>query len=249
MINHNLLQVTLNHFSQVSQNTYIVNPSIPILYFGDEKAYRSSALKVITVGKNPSLNEFLQKGTSTYDIYYRFPNFNGSNYTSVWNEYFRKESLYQWFSAFEPILNGMGCSYYSDNDFVNKVLHTDICSPFATDPTWSKLDNNFRKLLFNQGFQIWKGLLKDLKPDVILVSIPKALFINHINKSVGNPIYTITMKKDNKPRSKPYYIYFQEINLNGESVKIIFGQAANKPFGTVLNKDKPKIGREILCRV
>jgi len=61
MINNNLLQLTLKHFNQVSKNQYTVNPSIPILYFGDEVAYRSSVLKVITVAKNPSLNEFCEK--------------------------------------------------------------------------------------------------------------------------------------------------------------------------------------------
>src|SRR5688500_17186747 len=33
---------------------YVVEPSMPILFFGDGAAYRQSVRKVITVGKNPS---------------------------------------------------------------------------------------------------------------------------------------------------------------------------------------------------
>ena len=32
----------------------VVNPSIPILWFGDMKAYEESELKIVTVGLNPS---------------------------------------------------------------------------------------------------------------------------------------------------------------------------------------------------
>ena len=107
MINPNLLNTVNQYFARHKSQSFVVNPSIPILYFGDEEADRASYLKVITVGKNPSLNEFLDKGLGKFNVLYRFPNFNGKNYTSVWNEYFQKKSLAQWFSAFEPILNGM----------------------------------------------------------------------------------------------------------------------------------------------
>ena len=36
----------------------LVRPSIPVLFFGDDERYVSSALKVITVGLNPSRLEF-----------------------------------------------------------------------------------------------------------------------------------------------------------------------------------------------
>ena len=35
-----------------------VSPAIPILFFGDHHAYRGSPLRVLTVGLNPSLEEF-----------------------------------------------------------------------------------------------------------------------------------------------------------------------------------------------
>ena len=36
----------------------VVQPSIPILFFGDSAAYFASSVKVITVGLNPSKKEF-----------------------------------------------------------------------------------------------------------------------------------------------------------------------------------------------
>jgi hypothetical protein len=41
---------------------YVVTPSMPILYFGNLPAYRSSPLRVVTVGLNPSRLEFPKAG-------------------------------------------------------------------------------------------------------------------------------------------------------------------------------------------
>jgi len=242
MINPILLTALNQYFVANMPLNFVVNPSIPILYFGDEVAYRSSNLKVITVGKNPSLNEFLDPITYSYNIGYRFPNWNGTNLMQVLDEYFRQNPLRQWFSSFEPILNGKNCSYYTNTKFQNIALHTDICSPLATDPTWSKLNINQKQLLFPQGVKIWWNLVKDLAPDIILVSIPQNLFQNNISNVLGQPIYTITHRTNGNIRTKPYLVYQQQLNINNKMTKIVFGQAANKPFGTITNADKLIIG-------
>ncbi len=36
----------------------VVDPSMPILFFGDSRKYEASDVRVITVGLNPSLAEF-----------------------------------------------------------------------------------------------------------------------------------------------------------------------------------------------
>ena len=74
MINPNLLNTVDQYFARYKSQSFVVNPSIPILYFGDEVAYRKSKLKVITVGKNPSLNEFFEQAIGQYNIRNRFPN-------------------------------------------------------------------------------------------------------------------------------------------------------------------------------
>ena len=45
-------------FGQAAALPSRVNPSIPILFFGDLDAYFSSKVRVLSVGLNPSLHEF-----------------------------------------------------------------------------------------------------------------------------------------------------------------------------------------------
>ncbi len=51
------------------------------------------------------------------------------------------------------------------------MIQTDICSPIATDPTWTKLSEDTREELFNIGFQLWQDLINILEPDILLISI------------------------------------------------------------------------------
>ena len=63
--------------------------------------------------------------------------------------YFRTDPYRGWFSAFEPLLNGLEASYYEGQP--STVLHTDICPSVATDPTWSGLDPAVQKALERNG--------------------------------------------------------------------------------------------------
>jgi len=141
----------------------------------------------------------------------------------------------------------MGCSYYSySNSYFDTAIHTDICSPIATDPIWGDLGQAQQNILLNAGLQIWNELVKDLKPDIMLVSIKQNLFINYIAQHFGNPIYTVTHNSDGTLRDIPTHIYSQQKILNGKSTKIIFANSANKPFDKITNIDKLKIGRVII---
>lgn len=57
------------------------------------------------------------------------------------------------FGSFEPLLNGARSSYYGEQPSV--ALHTDICSPVATDPTWSRLHDVARTTLEADGGRLW----------------------------------------------------------------------------------------------
>ena len=153
--------------------------------------------------------------------------------------------LRQWFSSFEPILNGLNCSFYSNTKYQNVALHTDICSPIATNPTWSKLNGKQQQQLFPQGLQIWCNLVKDLAPDIMLVSIPVKLFLQTINNMLGQQIYSITHLTNGGERKRPYVVHRQFLNMNNKLTKVVFGQAANKPFDTITFEDKFKIGGQI----
>ena len=124
-------------FDRAADRACRVTPAVPILFFGDLDAHLASPLRVVTVGLNPSRKEF-----PADEPFRRFPlaqgNRNPSRYLHAMSDYFRTEPYSSWFNAFKPLLDGLGASYYPGS--ASTALHTDICSPVATDPTWNDLD-------------------------------------------------------------------------------------------------------------
>jgi hypothetical protein len=241
MISNELIHRTFEYYNQFKKEKFVVNPSIPILYFGDLHGYRSSKLKIITVGKNPSHNEFRINKNDNYS-FDRFTKWNESekNLIETLNDYFKERPFQSWFSSFEPILNGLNASYYPGS-WSSTALHTDICSPIATEPTWSKLNVADRDLLFEEGLSIWKDLIEELQPDILIASFRKDIF-----KAVFNPereeLLEIKQKKNGENRKYPYKIYAHSYPLKNKVTKVIFGNAANKPFDTISHSQKLEIG-------
>lgn len=66
----------------------------------------------------------------------------------------------------------MGTSYYEGG--ASTALHTDICSPVATDPTWSRLDKSARAILEADGVPLWHMLLEALRPQIVALSVAQA---------------------------------------------------------------------------
>ena len=123
-LDHAVLQA-MRAFNRVSERTWCVKPAVPILFFGDLDAYRASSLHVLTVGLNPSLREFpsdqpFRRFPFAEDSLGREP----SRYLKAMSAYFRTAPYRRWFSAFEPLLNGMKASYY--HGAASTALHTDI---------------------------------------------------------------------------------------------------------------------------
>jgi hypothetical protein len=214
----------------------VVRPSVPILYFGDSEAYARAPLKVVTVGLNPSWREF-----PPGDPWLRFPRarVNGSipalgEYLEALNEYFRTAPYRDWFDlGFEPILRGLGASYYS-----GAALHTDIGSPVATDPTWSRLGQ--RRQLLGDGASLWRDLVDVLRPDVVLISVARD-HLRHVSTlppSSWRVAYTVE-------RENPFEVRSAQAEIGGSGVPIYFGRCVNKPFGSVSTPDKERIGRAI----
>jgi hypothetical protein len=95
----------------------LVLPSVPILFFGDSARYARSPTKVVTVGLNPSREEFPQG-----DSFQRFADcaeMSGAGepdlgrYIGSLNAYFSStaDPYDRWFRpSFEPVLQGMGAS-------------------------------------------------------------------------------------------------------------------------------------------
>jgi hypothetical protein len=108
----------------------------------------------------------------------------------------------------------------------------------ATDPTWSKLSSEAQAALLQSGIPLWHSLVEWLSPDLIIVSIKKS----HL-ESISFPLQHSWKTVYTVERANPYYVELTELKLaDGKIARMVFGKAAQKPFGTVLNKDKPKIG-------
>jgi hypothetical protein len=96
--------------------------------------------------------------------------------------------------------------------------------------------------------QIWRSLIEELQPDILLISIPQHIVEKNFGLAQGE-FMSFTLKKDGKPRKNPYIVLRYEYHFqSGRKIPIIFGQAANKPFGTLTNFQKKEIG-EKLCHL
>src|SRR5581483_11835555 len=105
---------------------HLVRPSIPILFFGDSERFAASPLRVITVGLNPSREEFPRAAP-----FLRFPAAEGASgrdpdrYLASLDAYFRTAPYTGWFNpSFEPLLRGLGSSYY--DGALSAALHTEL---------------------------------------------------------------------------------------------------------------------------
>jgi hypothetical protein len=239
-----LAKVVLDSFSRNISLKEVVNPSIPIMYFGDYLSYRKSKLKIITVGLNPSNLEF-QENTNSSPSYFRFPQWEiDNNYLEALNEYFKTGKSYDnWFEmGYENVLNGLDASYYSKKEKCNIALHTDIFSPVATSPTWTRLSSDTKIKLQKEGFEIWEKLIKVLSPDIILTALSK-------NDCANIPLIDMTdlikidSTKGGKQRKRPYVIK----RAFYSSIYTIIGRTVNIPFGDVSHDRKLEIGRCILA--
>ena len=219
----------------------VVQPSVPILYFGDEPAYRSSARKVITVGLNPSLAEF-----PAAKPWGRFPKAEGRGpddveYLDALNEYFQVQPLVRWFNTFRTTLQGLDAGFRGDQP--NVALHTDLGTPVATNPTWSKLPTAAKSELMSIGTPLWHDLVRDLRPDVILASVAKRWLDDIDFKLVDGwrDIHVITTN-----RAKPYRVQACRVRVaEDHTALLVWGQAANTPFGSVSYIDRLSIGASV----
>jgi hypothetical protein len=243
-----LLRQSWNEYDRLAECAQTVRPSLPILFFGDSDRYFSSPLKVITVGLNPSDAEFPEPD--------RFRRFAGTNdaateadfldcdrHLAVLNSYFKSCPYKKWFGSFEPILAGMQCSFYEGAQSI--ALHTDICTPIATSPTWSRLSRQDRLQCETHGVSLWHSLVQLLKPDAILISVAR----RHLDKvrfrEVGSRQLIIRIERDN-----PYEAYATVIEIEPKKrTLLIFGSAAQTPFGKISNARKIELGGIIRGKV
>ena len=226
-----------------------VEGAMPILFFGDLKAYLDSPLRVLTVGLNPSRHEFPED-----DKFKRFPLMRGNDdrnperYLDALSHYYSDKEACPysvWFSAYERLLQGLGASYYGGAPLT--ALQTDICSPVPTDPTWSKLGAARQKTLKDKGVPLWHHLLKVLEPDLVLMSVGKShrssIEFKPVDDDFGlETIHEFDKKGNGDLRPQPYEIESRLHKIGGKPSRFVFGRPAQKPFSLLSDKQKQELG-------
>jgi hypothetical protein len=230
--------------AQISVPSIVVTPAVPILFFGDLEAYFASPLRIVTVGLNPSLAEFPIKTP-----FLRFPAASGltavttqadqERYAQSLSRYFYQAPYCSWFGTYADLLKGMDASFHFGS--TRTALHTDLCSPVATNPTWSRLAVADRQALIGRGQALWHDLIRFVAPHVMLISVAR-LHLDSIKftPTCGwQPLHTVH-------RKNPYIVEYRAVELDsGSSSTQVFGRAANKPFGLIGKCDKLKVGAAV----
>lgn len=178
----------IDEFNQANENpilkNYVVPSSIPIIWFGNIEKYRSSSLKIVTVGLNPSCSEFLndQKQLLPFQSR-RFERIDLSHYDDIrinalyntLNKYFDVNPYRHYFDQYNELLKGINASYFR-NKAINTAIHIDVYSAIATDPIFGKLDKKVQAALKIRGKELYKKLINYLNPDIILFSAGQDIF-------------------------------------------------------------------------
>lgn len=186
-----ILKSYIADFNQKQHLPFVVKESIPIVWFGDMDAYFNSNIKIVTIGLNPSEQEFLTKDAfgkmvtlpnnkKRFDII-KFDkgsvNEQVKELESTLNNYFKK-SPYKWFDKYEKLLDVKECSYYT-NKRQNTAIHIDLFSAIATSPTWGKLNDQQKSQIANK--KLFCKLLEILNPDFVLCSVANDTFSEVFN--------------------------------------------------------------------
>lgn len=237
------------HVASVPEGRAVV-PSIPILFFGDLTRYWHSPRRVITVGLNPSKQEFPEG-----DRWRRFlagaelaedPLAKRAHipYLEELSRYFDATPYREWFDrSFEPVLHGLEASYYAGA--ANTALHTDIASPVATDPTWSALRAQERDV-HRGGAEVWRKLADLLSPDVIVISVAR----EHL-PVVSDAPFGQWKELTRIDRDRPFIVATTEMSVaDGRKQAVVaFGRCTNLPFGSVSYDARERIGAQIAAHL
>jgi hypothetical protein len=241
----------LRHLAEVGDLEFIVPNSLPIPYFGDLAAYLASPHRVLTAALNPSNREF-PDDAPRFDV--GSGRQGAAELETQLSAYFSVNPYRQWFSSFEPVLNGLDASYgaiMANGDYPSTALHVDMCSPIATSPTWSKLTAEQRVILTEPGRKIFEWLIDELEPDIIVASLGwghiegwHADFqdgrnwehvVAHGTTAGGAPLRTRLLVQSGAITTK-----------RGRPLLFVNASAANKPFGRFTTDRKFAAGQQLL---
>ncbi len=214
---------------------------MPIHWFGDRPAYEASPLRVVTVGLNPSDREFRPNNDTSVSKDFRFPDYDGTEQglALALNNYFKRNPYNAWFkSSFGAVLQSFEASFYSGAK--NTAIHTDICSPWATIPTWSGLSNEVKQTLESEGLHLWHKLMQELKPDVILFSSSPG----HEQK-INFPSPDSDWKKVDVGAPRPLLV--RRFHIHQKPTQVLFQVQGRKPFLQTSKQEKLRFNQHLIA--
>lgn len=250
VLSSELLHQAMNQYESLRENDFVVQPSLPVLFFGDIYKYLESDIKVVSVSLNPSNVEFVD-GEGSEPSYFRFPDYvNTAESLEVsLSNYFKEQPYTRWFgekkgsnTGFLPVLEGMGLSYYNV-DSKQIAIHTDLCSPIATSPTWSKLKKHQQALLFDEGFKTWKKLIVEIEPNIIVMSASKK-YLELLKPTLIHCLKSKDSISAEGAAAFEYSVNYYEVDIDGFKTNLVWGSSQNTPFMPFSNKRE--IGRDII---
>lgn len=218
-----------------------VSPRVPILYFGDFEGFKMSACRIVTVALNPSLAEFPEASP-----FQRFPSLRSyskcyhDNFRlqKAYNEYFKINPYRKWFGNFEMVLNGFDASFFDSCGYKNTALHTDLLSPVATNPTWSKLNKTDKDTISKRGVDLWHSLIRFLDPDILIISVAKRYL-----DQIRFPKLEKTVELFSVPDKVRKRVTTYPVSLSGKKhANLIYATPAQVPFGYLSHDEKRGIG-------
>lgn len=246
-----LLKESIKHYNEFKQHDYIPKPSLPILFFGDVEQYSKEKFRIVTAALNPSDIEFRKTKSSGSFSFFRFPYYQKDSEKTLYialRDYFKNNPYNNWFdSSYKNLLKGLGYSFYDDH--LKTIIHTDIVSPLATNPTWSALSKRKKidSSIFNLesiGLTLWEELIEILKPDLILVSVAKS-HLEKLNLELVSEFDEITTMNNDKGIKRSYLSNLYRLTLKEHSCYLLHAPSGRKPFRLISNIQQEKLGEKI----
>ncbi len=101
--------------------------------------------------------------------------------------------------------------------------------------------------LSGSGNDLWNELVRFLAPDVIIASIRRSL-VDQIRQEFSStvkpsPVNSISKRKDGTPINHAYNVLKWKVALDGNSALLVYGEAAQRPFGSLSLSHRHEIGR------
>ncbi|MBQ7175848.1 MAG: hypothetical protein IJS08_00415 [Victivallales bacterium] len=172
-----------------------IRGELPILFFGNLKEYLYSDIRILTLGRAPSLNEvtagtarFRESETDYSTMFLPMPRpWETNQYLGVCNGYFKRTPNWDYFQHFNPLLKELLASYICEKNRnaiirnlrkcrreglipmelpLNIAVHFNYCTPLVLDNPWDAFNESEQKAFSLE--EAFPEILKALAPDIIL---------------------------------------------------------------------------------